>query len=247
MILQAYERSELRLTDDYYCGKIEAAVNAYGMSYDFCRLYSVNEGLTWGNILLYNSAAVLGGSLINEDELADFIRINAPQTVECPRYTGNHLTIEGYEQKKRLLFRMVPDKDFDEKKFVKGVDKTVSLQQMFIILNSSFQGLQYDLWYADMSHRIRHEVSRAFTYKSASCANIEFCLNGKAYISSVATLPAARGHGGASGLLKHIAAMLSRYKIEGYLWCYEELADFYTKLGFKLTDDDIILIKKDNT
>ena len=41
--------------------------------------------------------------------------------------------------------------------------------------------------------------------------------------------------------------MLSRYKIEGYLWCYEELADFYTKLGFKLTDDDIILIKKDNT
>ena len=48
MILRAYERSELRLTDDYYCGKIEAAVNAYGMSYDFCRLYSVNEGLTWG-------------------------------------------------------------------------------------------------------------------------------------------------------------------------------------------------------
>ena len=142
---------------------------------------------------------------------------------------------------------MVPDKDFDEKEFVKGIDKPVSLQQMFIILNSSFQGLQYDLWYADMSHRIRHEVSRAFTYKSASCANIEFCLNGKAYISSVATLPAARGHGGASGLLKHIAAMLSRYKIEGYLWCYEELADFYTKLGFKLTDDDIILIKKDNT
>ena len=144
MILRAYERSELRLTDDYYCGKIEAAVNAYGMSYDFCRLYSVNEGLTWGNILLYNSAAVLGGSLINEDELADFIRINAPQTVECPRYTGNHLAIDGYEQKKRLLFRMMPDKDFDEKEFVKGVDKPVSLQQMFIILNSSFQGLQYD-------------------------------------------------------------------------------------------------------
>ena len=83
--------------------------------------------------------------------------------------------------------------------------------------------------------------------KNITTVQMRAMVNGKAYISSVATLPAARGHGGASGLLKHIAAMLSRYKIEGYLWCYEELADFYTKLGFKLTDDDIILIKKDNT
>ena len=252
MIKRAYERSELRLGKDYYSLKTLAALNAYGMDYSFCRFYSVEEGLASGCAMLYNSAAVLSGQLINEEELADFIRINSPDTVECPRYTGSHLSAEGYifpdeyEPKRRLLFSMLPDKDFDEKSFKKGLDDPVSLHQMFIILNSCFGNFQYDLWYADMSHRIRHEVSRAFTYKSSTCAAIDFCLEGRAYISAVGTLPGARGKGQCGGLLKHIAALLSRNGIEGYLWCFEDMEKFYSGLGFKLIDDDIILIKRDN-
>lgn len=244
MIKRVYDKQELFLSQDYYSSKIRSYIDAYGMRYGFCRFYSVSDGLATGSIMLLNGAAVMGGNMIESDEISDFIKMESPSSIECPRGLASRMKFRDFSMNRRVLFRMESDPDFDEDTFSRGLDSPVSLQQMFTILNSCFDGLQYDLWYTDMSHRMRHEISRPFTYRSCTCASIDLIDSGKAYISGVATMPAERKKGNASGLLKYIAALLERNGIQGYLWAMESKSPYYRKMGFSPADEDLILLRQ---
>ncbi len=246
MIRRIYDGSRLRLAEDYYSLKTIAALRAYGTDYDFCRFYSSGGG----NILLYNSSAVLSGEMTDPEETADFIKINSPDSAECPPPAAALLAEKGsladeYEFKRRLLFKLIPQRDFDDERFKGIADVPVSLDRMYSVLKSCFGDFPYDLWYADMSHRIRHKVSRAFMCGDGACAAMDFCIGKKAYISAVGTLPEERGKGLGSGLLKRIAAELEAGGAEGFLWCFEDLEGFYSHIGFRQTGEDIILLKKE--
>lgn len=246
MIRQIYDGSCLRLSEDYYSLKTLAALNAYGTGYGFCRFYSAGSG----NILLYNSSAVLSGEMTDTEETGDFLKINSPDSAECPPSAAALLAEKGfladeYEFKRRLLFKLIPQKAFDNERFKENTDDPVSLDKMYAVLKNCFGDFQYDLWYADMSHRIRHKVSKAFMCGGSTCAAMDFCIGKKAYISAVGTLPEERGKGLGSGLLKHIAAELELSGAEGFLWCFEELEEFYSHIGFRQIGEDIILLKKE--
>ena len=86
-----------------------------------------------------------------------------------------------------------------------------------------------DAFYLDMSHRIRHGVSRAVLLERSALV-IQHCANGEALLSAVATDPDCRGRGSASRLILGVCAYLSPNKVN--LLCEPNLEGFYERLGF---------------
>ncbi|MGN1102624.1 MAG: hypothetical protein ACI4RG_10565, partial [Huintestinicola sp.] len=160
MIRLISDSSELVLDKSYYSGRINAACKAYGTGYDFCRLYRFDKG----SALIYNSSAVISGECEDTDELQSFIMINSPDTIECPPDLSDKLILKNYEKKHRTLFER---RDIQQSE---NSSEAATLMKMYEIVKASFGETEFDMWYADMSHRIRHGVSKAYMYKNAACA-----------------------------------------------------------------------------
>ena len=229
MIRLISDPAELFSDGGYYGGRIFAACAAYGTGYDFCRLYRFDKGCG----LIYNSSCVLSGECDDPEEISDFIMLNSPEMVECPVYMGEKLHIPSYEGRRRILFerRDLPDDD--------DIPEAAKLMDMYGIVRDAFGIGEFDLWYADMSHRIRHGVSRAFMYHGVSCACVDFIHEGAAYISQVATVSGERGKGYSGRLLDMISRVLIKEGNVPRLWAFEELEGFYRRAGFIPVDEDI--------
>ncbi|MDY3791843.1 MAG: GNAT family N-acetyltransferase [Oscillospiraceae bacterium] len=233
MIKLIADPAELVLDKSYYSGRIEAACRAYGTSYDFCRLYSFDKG----SALIYNSSAVISGECDDTAELQSFIMLNSPETVECPPQTAEKLTLLGYEKKHRTLFerKAAPPTE--------NAPETATIMKMYEIVKASFGETELDMWYADMSHRIRHGVSKAYMYKNAACACVDFIYEGAAYISQVAVMPDQRGNGYGREMLEIISGELYKTGTVPRLWAYDDVMGFYRTIGFSEIDEDYIYIK----
>lgn len=230
MIKLITDPSELILDKSYYSGRIEAACKAYGTGYDFCRLYSFDKG----SALIYNCSAVISGECEDTAELQSFIMLNSPETVECPPKTAEKLTLRGYEKKHRTLFekRDIPQAE--------NFPETATLMKMYEIVKASFGETEFDIWYADMSHRIRHGVSKAYMYKNAACACVDFIYEGAAYISQVAVMPEQRGNGYGREMLETISGELYKTGTVPRLWAYDDVIGFYSRTGFAAACEDFI-------
>lgn len=244
MLRRIYDGSMIAAGDDYYRGKIGAYMQAYGGGYEFCRFYTATGSLASGNIMLFNASAVAGGVFSDKDEFQDFIIMNCPQTVELPRGMAERLSLPGYDTVHRTLFLGEIGNFTQSEEVEAGLDSPVSLPQMFIILNSCFEGLKYDLWYTDMSHRVRHGITEPLVYKGCSCISADFTAGDCVYVSSVATMLGARGNGYAGMLLRYKAAQLRSKRKQLYLWADDHSFGYYHKLGFKPVDEDIMFVRK---
>mgnify|MGYP004460412267 CR=1 FL=1 len=223
MIQFITDPDELVLDQSYYSGRIKAACDAYGTGYDFCRLYRSEKG----SLLIYNSSAVISGEWDDIGELCSFIMINSPETVECPPDVGERLSLDGYTAYHRTLF---------EKKVEPSPSKyteTVSLMKMYEIVKAAFGISEFELWYADMSHRIRHGVSRAFMCDDTACACADFVYVGYGYISQVAVSPDQRGKGYGRRITDMVSGELAEMGAATRLWAYDDVYDFYRRLGFE--------------
>lgn len=194
--------------------------------------------------MLLGANAVVSGVFTDSRELEEFLIMNAPDSIEIPRSTAARLRLAGYERQTRTLYRLPVFGDTELSEFEAGLDDPVSLEEMFMILNACFDGLSFDGWYTDMSHRVRHGISQPFTYKNSTCASVDFKGNRNAYISGVATVPAMRGQGNGTNMLGYISRKLKREHIEGFLWADENSSGFYEKLSFPRADEDDIFIRK---
>ena len=103
------------------------------------------------------------------------------------------------------------------------------LEEFYSILKTGFN-IEFEPWYLDMSHRIRHGVTRTKRL-GGSVLVIQHDLFGSALISQVATAPEYRGNGGASRLISAVCAELSESEV--FVICEEELREFYEKNGFQ--------------
>jgi ribosomal protein S18 acetylase RimI-like enzyme len=232
MIRLISEPSELILDKSCYSGRIYAACKAYGTGYDFCRFYSSDNG----SLLIYNSSAVISGCPENIGELRAFIEINAPNTVECPASLGEKLSLSGYEKRHRTLWEK---KDIPKEQ---SSCENASLMKMYEIVSKAFGETAFDLWYADMSHRIRHGISKAYIYKNAACACVDFVFEGAGYISQVAVMPSERGKGYGRKIADIVSGELSAEGAAARLWAYDDMAGFYRSLGFTAVCEDFIYI-----
>ncbi|MGN1118874.1 MAG: GNAT family N-acetyltransferase, partial [Oscillospiraceae bacterium] len=84
-------------------------------------------------------------------------------------------------------------------------------------------------WYLDMSHRVRHGVSRVAVL-DGSCLCVQHELCGEALLSQIATLPELRRQGRAQRLIRAVCARLTGEQVR--LLCEDALVGFYENVGF---------------
>lgn len=203
--------------------KIRSLLLAYGTNYDFCRFF------TGENVVL----AQLNGDFIIGDfgetdfgELAEFLNFSGFSEIFCSEYLGLLLDKQlGVKQEIVNLMRFagVPEKNALE---------ILAPADAFRIIKTGFD-FDFEMWYLDMSHRVRHGVSRLYGLDGAALA-VQYNQNGEALISQVATLPENRGKGYARRLISAVCAEL--HESEVFVLCEDRLLGFYEKIGFVPVD-----------
>ena len=226
LIRQIYSPEEIKQTDSYYGRKIRAYIAAYGTGYDFCRLYADDNN---GAVLVYNSLAVVDAD--KSDELDEFIEMISPVTVEAPIKTSLAIN-DNYKRIHRTLFRVMPNEDF-----IDGINAMPPLDEVYKILAECFDDIDYEMWYTDASHRIRHGISRIYLY-GRTTAELAFYDDGFAFLSHIATALDGRGKGAARALVGHIAGTLEKQNT--YLFARDFRRSFYESFGSKAVGEDIL-------
>lgn len=231
VIKQIFDGIPERVTDSYYGRKILAAYNAYGSGYDFCKFYSGGNGI----IHTYNTSMVIDGDAdIPETEL--FIKMTKPTSIEVKSEMPLQLC-ESYRMKHRTLFNVKSGKTDIKTDDVKVNSFT---ERCFEILSQSFDDLtDYSAWYVDISHKIRHNVSKLYLYGSTTVTR-QFNINGFIFLSHIATAPEERGKGTARRLLYCLGNEAERRGENAYLFALDHRRSFYETIGFEPVYEDIL-------
>lgn len=229
--------TDIKLSESYYGYKIRSLLNAYGTSYDFCKLYTNEEG---GTILTYNSTLIADG-IFDKSELDGFIEMLCPVTVEVSANIRLDLSSD-YIQTERTLFKAPKNLSFGEGINVKH---NAFMAECFPIISEAFGITEFDEWYVDISHKIRHGVSDIYIYKTTTVTKA-FDINGFVFLSHIATASADRGQGNAARLIKWLCENYEKECKEVYLYSKKERYTFYQSLGFEpiLTDIVYEIMKK---
>lgn len=223
MIKQVFSADDLQFGHNIIGGKIASAVTAYGTEYDFCRLYYADSG---GYILAYNGSMLCDG-VLDADELSVFAGMLNADNIEVSSDTALHIG-DGYKRVGRTLFELIPKGNDIDSRCVK---QNTLLKKCYEIISAGFGINEFDPWYVDISHRIRHGVSDIYLYKSTTVTKA-FDYNGMVFLSHIATSPEARGKGTARSLLYYLCGELSQDGKKVYLYARDERRSFYEDAGF---------------
>lgn len=235
MIKRAFFEGDMKYLplENVWAQKIRALMLSYGTKYDFCRFY-VGE-FQAGRAFLgeLNGSVVLSESgKCDFEEIAEFLTFSGFSELFCSENAGRSLS--------RMLpwnLQIVNIMRFVGKAQPYDIETEPMLDNVYKILKTAFD-IEYEPWYLDMSHRIRHGVS-AFRVMNGSALAIQYNINGEALLSQVATIPEMRGKGNARRLISAVCAELSESEV--YVICKDELLEFYGKSGFCLTECACIL------
>lgn len=214
--------------------KIRALLSAYGTKYDFCRFFVSDDFV----LCEMNGSFVVSEIAENGDieELADFFTFGGFSEVFCSEKLGKRLgsLLCCNAQIVNLMCFCGESSESGE------VEKSPPLGEVYEILKTSFE-IGYESWYADMSHRIRHNVAAARRL-GESALIIQHNLNGEALLSQIATAPESRNKGNAARLIKSVCAELSPSDV--FVICEDALTEFYSKIGFEFAGHKVILSQK---
>ena len=228
---QIYDRIPELVTESYYGYKILAAYRAYGAEYDFCKFYSCGEGV----VHIYNSSMVIDGN-VDVSELEMLIEMAKPITIEVSSKTSLQFARD-YLQYHRTLFRLIASENNVNSNCVNVNNFT---QRCYEILKESFENMgDFESWYVDINHRIRHQIANLYLFDSTT-ATQQFNINGFVFLSHIATAEAARGRGTARRLLYFLAQKYISEGCEVYLWALDHRKSFYESIGFEPAGEDIL-------
>lgn len=247
-IVDSQKLEQIPLPNEHHARKISTLYDAYGIGNSFCRFYAICandiDAKDYGFTSIYGIAAVMGELMILSnlkdkadipdhinEELCAFIFASEFEEIGVnPDYADllKDKLSQGYDCSYSDIHRYNGELPIRE---IRPKSKP-HLEQVYKIVNSSFDDVLYEAWYVDMSHRIRHGISKAYTYKDSTTLTVQYDVGGNIFISHVATLPRMRGRGYSTKLLQTIA---HKYHSEGKiveLAARKEMREFYNKIGF---------------
>ena len=207
---------------DYYSAKIMTYLKAYGTGYDFCRFYG-GDGFT---AMLFNSSLTVCGDPHDREEFAAFADMTAPYTIE-----SGIAALDGYTASAVTYFEGTVAGD------TKDTHMIGSVYEMSACVSRCL-GADRDMWYTDMSHRIRHGCSEAYRCgESYAAADMRY--GERIYISSVVSPENERGCGNIRGIF----SFLSR---EGICCVRAEpaLCGFYAHIGLDAVSEHTMLVRQ---
>ncbi|NCC86248.1 MAG: N-acetyltransferase [Clostridia bacterium] len=221
--------------------RIISLLDAYCTQHNFVLFWEQrddNLNLTAMILSIDNSVTVFEKDA-NAEEIKEFLTCigfdsisTTPELANqiCTNCNMNIRTIMKYNNSK--ISKSLKDKNVDD--FCKSID----LKQIYDIINfchntpATKHG--FEVWFTDMSHRIRHGYADAVATqsgdKTVSCALALASTKTDVLLGGVATLDDYRNR----GLAKQcIYELIKRNKDKNiFIFCKEDKIDFYTKLGF---------------
>ena len=214
--------------------KIAADLFAYGTGYPFLTAWQQLGPQNRATALLCkkeDSWLLYAGSKANPAELTAFV-----QSVG-----GRHLQVQGPGNFPALkspgLFAEYCLQPGQPAAAVPAAVQQNNLKGCYQILYSSpspsLAGVEYNGWYADLSHKIRHGHAFCATLNGAA-AVVSHLFGGSAVLSGVAVQPQLRGKGRGRQLLAALPALLPRVQ-RFYICCAPQTEPFYKACGFLKT------------
>ena len=233
MIKRAVSSTELDILPEkgIEAQKIRALLNAYGVNYEFCRFFiSENTAIA----MLYGDCIICEFGKTDIEELCEFLGFNGFTEIFCSISLGE--AIQKYlkvktEQVNLMRFKGSPT----PRKLTE-----LCPENAYNIIKTCFD-IDFETWYPDMSHFVRHGVSKLYGLDGSALA-VQFDINGEALLSQISTLPEKRGQGCASSLISAVCAAMPYSEI--YVLCEDKLKGFYEKNGFVFADKKSILFGK---
>lgn len=209
----------------HYKNNVEFLFKCYGIGSDFCEFYTAENAVI---CIFEKASALIAGTPENYEETAIFLsgigRINAE--IEVTEKLLPYL----YD------FENVPV-DFQTAKIMDEKSENLSdncdLKMVYNIIVSGFGEFDFDLWYTDTSHKIRHNLARCYVYKNASSVTASFFGDDTVFLSQVSTLKTERHKGYASRMLHEVTGLYKGKTV--YLIAEENKRPFYKSAGFVIT------------
>lgn len=215
--------------DDIYYIRIMSLIKAYGCSYDFAVFYMQiddNNRITAIISRLDGDFTLCFHDESDLDELVQFFTLggfsallaDSSFVLPCPYDEG-------------IVMRSCKKVEFPMK--YTQIDRFPKLMELYNFVD--YDTLDFEAWYVDISHRIRHDCARAYTLningEIISSGIFSSIYNGDVILSAVRTSPEFRHLGYASQL---ISEMMSDITGRVYLMREQSLNEsFYKKLGFE--------------
>lgn len=214
---------------DFYYIRIMSLIKAYGCGYDFVTFYrqlDENKRITAILSKLDHDVTLCIDDDADTEEMCSFLKAIGYSTVLADssfEFGGNFS--QGVV--------MLSDKKLEIPCPYADVDRFPKLMELFNFVD--YDTLDFESWYVDISHRIRHGCARAYTLninsEIVSSGIFSSIYHDNAVLSAVRTSPAFRGMGYGSAL---VSEMVSDTKGTVYLMREENLNEhFYKGLGFK--------------
>lgn len=205
--------------------KIRALLVSYDLKYDFCCFYVGEFRAGCAFLGRLNGSFVLSeNGKCDLGELAEFLTFSGFSEIFCSENAGKELAalLPCCTQRVNVM-------RFEGNAVPYDIETEPPLDNVYTVLKTAFD-IEYEPWYLDMSHRIRHGVS-AFRALNDSVLAIQHNINGEALLSQVATTPEMRGKGNARRLISAVCSELSDSDV--YVICEDALLEFYRRLGFR--------------
>ena len=210
--------------------KIRALHLAYGTGYDFCRFYRQENSFL---SLLDGNAVLCDDSSTDYEEWSRFILMCGCRELFCSETAAVSL-MKTYDFRCNIVYLM----RFEGIAHSEHTVREPSLADVYNIIREGFD-IEFEPWYLDMSHRVRHGITQCRTLEGKAALVIQHDLNGEALLSQVAALRAHRGEGYASRLVHAVSTELAPSEV--YIVCEDRLVGFYEKCGYSVCGKRCIL------
>lgn len=224
MIKQIFTAEELEnslnnINPDIFSGKIKALAEGYGFSYPFLKFFLQDNTAV---IAVYYGSAVICGA-VNE-ELVQFCIASGFSEILMPERGMNFGGINAdslniMEYRGGVIAADIPSLSTD-----------TPYKEVFEILRDGFD-INFDDWYTDTCHNVRHGISEVFTLENKAAAQKMFTIDGISLISLVAVKKEYRGRDYGGRIIRSLSALLSRNS-RVFVICEDKLKPFYEKNGY---------------
>lgn len=217
------------LKTDIYSIRILSLLNAYGTNYDFAAFYKqidIDNNVTAILSKLDNDFTLSAGNNADFDELKEFFTALGYNSV----LSDERLNLSDcFDSGSVMMTRRKAE-------FHKAYTTLNDYPKLMDIFNiEDYDKLDFESWYVDLSHRIRHNCSKAFTLnvgsEIVSSGIFSSIWKNDAILTSVNTVPEYRNMGYGSVL---VSEMICDIKGNVYLMRDKNKNEgFYNKLGFE--------------
>ncbi|WP_050697119.1 GNAT family N-acetyltransferase [Anaeromassilibacillus senegalensis] len=210
--------------------RIRATAEAYGLDYPFARFWVQGEHAA---LCLLDDVLVLDARPgADWEELASFVRMAGARTVLCAEEAAQKMLLPAFLAGEIMVLDTT---DAPEP----ACEWNPSLRDVHALLcdceSASFVPPEFEPFYLDLSHRIRHGTARTVGFHQngqlAACAICSACTEEAAVLSAVAVHPEFRRQGLGARAVRSLAASLHKQKT--YIFRADgENEAFYRALGF---------------